>query len=685
MPKVTMAKPKTIKAAPVSDVEASSVVTALVVSKEEAEAARLALQQLQLAEIDRQRMLYQVQDERQRMVAAEVESHYLLLGHALTSRANSMGAADAFRHRVVSALWLGVVCDCPYNKDSLQWGFHGATVLSVVMSVLVGETKSPDLNGIHAGFGALFSQWHRHGVLAASGQPPVLSTYEAVEIAHLLETPATTETSVPHDTLLSRALALVLLHAVAPRRAMDLAMAVAKNSPPETRDVVRYLSMLVLGSVQNTTKEALLRPYFIAHGFPSDFWTTDPPCAPVRRVISMLPTVQVPAAYFPNAHVVTSFHVILSVFGTTSSISDGLRNLDEYQHPHSAVATSLGILWGATYGNAKDTSHDPHTYINTDKPIILEDLLHVIIQHGYVYALRVKNTTASRQTLTPALEIAWSLYAAASKAFHPIATRAHDTIRSMDPCSIEDVEAIRRQSPGNMDMELRPYNAPPDMAAEVADFWVIYASRVATLVPPPPQPVIIPPPLTLEQPSTSGNLLAETKVDTSMAKAGHGVAKSPSDKAVANAQTSPGRGSPPRPPSPQTTKKASTKRSKKALVLTPDEIARQELRLTFTDRYAHVREAIQVHFATLLSTLTGQVNAAFRRHDAVDTWASRSAMATALLAHQDQLQQLHEKLQGEEGSHHLSKATMADMCNLSSLLTLKTNICRPDTIHNTYF
>ncbi|KAF0702087.1 hypothetical protein AaE_016138 [Aphanomyces astaci] len=528
MPKVTMAKPKTIKAAPVSDVEASSVVTALVVSKEEAGAAWLALQQLQLAEIDRQRMLYQVHDERQKMVAAEVESHYLRLGPALTSRANSKGAADAFRHRVVSALWLGVACDCPYNKDSLQWGFHGvrrcrvilkvtyyvATVLSVVMSVLVGETKSPDLNGIHAGFGALFSQWHRHGTsLVMLGgetlsiakriipsQPPVLSTYEAVEIAHLLETPATTETSVPHDTLLSRALALVLLHAVAPRRAMDLAMAVAKNSPPETRDVVRYLSMLVLGSVQNTTKEALLRPYFIAHGFPSDFWTTDPPCAPVRRVvyihppiilppkvsdynlvfqvISMLPTVQVPAAYFPNAHVVTSFHVILSVFGTTSSISDGLRNLDAFQHPHSAVATSLGILWGATYGNAKDTSHDPHTYINTDKPIILEDLLHVIIQHGYVYALRVKNATASQQTLTPALEIAWSLYAAASKAFHPIATRARDTIRSVDPCTVEDVEAIRRQSPGNMDMELRPYNAPTDMAAEVVDFWVIYASRV---------------------------------------------------------------------------------------------------------------------------------------------------------------------------------------------------------------
>ncbi|RHZ05349.1 hypothetical protein DYB37_010535 [Aphanomyces astaci] len=59
-------------------------------------------------------------------------------------------------------------------------------------------------------------------------------------------------------------------------------------------------------------------------------------------------------------------------------------------------------------------------------------------------------------------------------------------------------------------------------------------------------------------------------------------------------------------------------------------------------------------------------------------------MATALLAHQDQLLQLHEKLQGEEGSHHLSKATMADMCNLSSLLTLKTNICRPDTIHDIF-
>ncbi|ETV92381.1 hypothetical protein H310_13276 [Aphanomyces invadans] len=81
---------------------------------------------------------------------------------------------------------------------------------------------------------------------------------------------------------------------------MDLAMATVQNSPPEVQQVARYLGMLVLGCIQGVSKEALMRPSFIARGFPSDYWTTHVACGPVQRVLSMLPDIPVPTDYSPS-------------------------------------------------------------------------------------------------------------------------------------------------------------------------------------------------------------------------------------------------------------------------------------------------------------------------------------------------------------------------------------------------
>ncbi|KAF0697472.1 Aste57867_11856 [Aphanomyces stellatus] len=608
-----------------------------VLSSEEEERL-LAVKLAQDAELLRQRIAFDEQEARGAMLVAEVDSTMALPVDVTVS-------TQEHAHRVATSLYLAVACNAG-DQDG-TWGYHGASVLCLVVVTLHGHA---DLGCYTHSFVKTFLQWRDMGLLSATaGRLPPLSLYQTVALRRLKEIagnltapplPLAQDPPLPVDESLPQALATVVLHAEAPKLAMEAALAIASltNHAEETRDVVRYMTMLVLGIVQGAPKPKLVQPYFVAAGFPLDYWQTSPPSPPLRRVVSRLPHTRLcEGSYVPNAHAITTFEVVVWIFNTAENLRHGLTLVEQVAHPHTAAASLGGLLLGAYYSNKDVPLH---------RPLILAPLVQTLLAHACVYALRM---LPFQRSLTHALETTWTIYTRATRSFHAIAVKARATAAAIDPRSPEDDVASAQSL---------AFATPTEMAAEATEFWTAYIDLVASLVP------VVPVVLKPKEPDLVGGRVESLKATRSGSE----------EQMAAGIGGGAGALSPPRPSNASrgSSRQGRKPRSKKPPPPTAEEIRRNELKIELADRYMCVRDAIKTHFATALEALAKELDEAVIRDAAIEAWTARAALADTLASNQHQLQMLEAKMAAEGGGGpYPSKAHASDMCKFSRLATLK--------------
>ncbi|KAH9130012.1 hypothetical protein LEN26_008942 [Aphanomyces euteiches] len=403
---------------------------------------------------------------------------------------------------------------------------------------------------------------------------------------------------------------------------MEMALAVAKTAHEETQDVVRYLVMLVLGILQGVNKTKLLVPFFVARGFPEDYWLKQPVAAPVRRVIERLPATRFDDKridYMANAHAVTTLEMALAMFQAADSRADGCERVAEVAHPHSAVGSTVGILLGAYY---------PEPNLDTLPRLHLSEMVLTLFRHGYVFALRRRASTVSSSCITSSFQTTWTLYLHGAKRLTAVLAKVDQTIQAVDPRKLGAA------------LELL-YNTLDDLRVDMADFHEAYRQLESSLVPPPPIPLAPP----IEPTLTSA--VNTTESPTKQSK-----------------ETSPQR---------TTASRTSSRRSAvKPPKKTPQDaqtLVKMHLQRTLSDRYGSLRASVKTHFESLLDGLATELDGALRRDHAIEAWAIRADVAAALASNQDNLGDIQENL--ASGHVNLSnKALMASLSKYSRLLTL---------------
>ncbi|CAK4845905.1 unnamed protein product, partial [Aphanomyces euteiches] len=567
-----------------------------------------------------QRRLYVEQQERQTMLAADVES---VMVEQQQSWPSPQGATKVeFRHRLLTALHLGVACDSSPSRcrrsspSSLGWGFQGATLLSATVACVTSLHDTTD--AIVNACGRWIVQWKEIGVWTPTGQAPPssLSSYEQQDIRRLKANEATTWTpsSLPVDTVVTRAMTLALLHGLVPSTSMAMALAVAKTAHEETQDVVRYLVMLVLGILQGVNKTKLLVPFFVARAFPEDYWIKQPVAAPVRRVVERLPATRFDDKridYMANAHAVTTLEMALAMFQAADSRADGCERVAEVAHPHSAVGSTVGILLGAYY---------PEPNLDTLPRLHLSEMVLTLFRHGYVFALRRRASTVSSSCITSSFQTAWTLYLHGANRLTAVLAKVDQTIQAVDP--------------RKLGAALEPlYNTLDDLRVDMADFHEAYRQLESSLVPPPPIPLA--PPI---EPTLS-SAVNTTESPTKQSK-----------------ETTPQR---------TTASRTSSRRSAvKPPKKTPQDAptsAKMLLQRTLSDRYGSLRASVKTHFESLLDGLATELDGALRRDHAIEAWAIRADVAAALASNQDNLGAIQENL----ASGHVNLSNKALMASLS--------------------
>ncbi|KAG9401065.1 hypothetical protein AC1031_009825 [Aphanomyces cochlioides] len=403
------------------------------------------------------------------------------------------------------------------------------------------------------------------------------------------------------------------------------------TSHDETQDVVRYLVMLLLGILQGVAKAKLLLPYFVARGFPQDYWIKQPVAAPLRRVIERLPATRFDDKridYIANAHAVTTLEMALAMFQAADSRADGCERVADVAHPHSAVGSTVGILLGAYY---------PESNLQTLPRLQLSEMVLTLFRHGYVFALR-RASTVSSSCHTSSFQTAWTLYLHGAKRLTAVLAKVDQTIHAVDP---------REHKLGAAFEPL--YNTLDDLRVDMAAFHHAYHQLESSLVPPPPIPLA--PPI---EPALSSAVTTERPTKQSK-------------------ETSPQRTTASRTSSRRSAVKPQKKTPRDAQTL-----AKMHLQGTLSDRYGSLRASVKTHFESLLDRLATELDGALRRDQAIEAWAIRADVAAALASNQDNLGEIQENL--ASGHVNLSnKALMASLSKYSRLITLHhgRHLCAP--------